>query len=635
MNYFTEAFNRLRLLENDFDITVDAGKVDELRSFVEDDIDMPEEEIVFDADATSTDELADSYVGKVVIQCTCCGARFYKNAEDITYDEESELVNVEEDCPICHTAAGFKVIGKIEEISAEDFTEIEDEIDMEAEDDLDDSLDELLETTFTNLRKSREKASELNEEAEADEVEDADEELFNEHSFGSVTYEDYTELDDPTEEELIDEINGGDGHMGLPTMPGISYVEILEMPSVMNPIGYTARMTGNISTIVNLLNETRGIDLEDLNIEVFDHNIDESVTVDMNSGIVKTDDATIDMHAGTVELELDDEDITDEEVVDGEEAIVPLTDEEEAELLAAAAPEETEEEEVEVVEEEPETAEFDEEPAEEAEVLTDEVEEEHVEEEPETEEELIEESLDDEDLNLEFTSVLDALDYWDKHHEDDPVLADYDNALDWIKDSIANGYILDESFGWPMDLDDADPEDRERYLAQFRKKRSKKHSPIEFGEDELELDFEDVGLDPADIVDDLDESFDYLVEAFLKKVYGNVSSYETTNGVIDDEGNLLVEGVINFDSGNSKPTAFNFKYTRDTKRNKVIYEGINKTFSNAKAFTLKASVVDNRLLSESLFYNFNTDVINESVKSTQRIHGRVRVNESLVSKRVR
>ena len=64
-NYLIEAFQKLSLLkEDDFDITADRDVVDELQSFVADDVEEIPEEPVIDLDAESDEDLADNYVGR-------------------------------------------------------------------------------------------------------------------------------------------------------------------------------------------------------------------------------------------------------------------------------------------------------------------------------------------------------------------------------------------------------------------------------------------------------------------------------------------------------------------------------------------------------------------------------------------
>lgn len=125
--YLKEAFKKLSTLNEDsFDLTSDVGVIDELQSFVADDIDAPYEEEIIDIDADNNEELLDSYVGKCILQCNCCNTKIYKDIKDIIIDEETETANVEEECPKCGNAFGWTVIGKIEPF---DENEFEDQVD--------------------------------------------------------------------------------------------------------------------------------------------------------------------------------------------------------------------------------------------------------------------------------------------------------------------------------------------------------------------------------------------------------------------------------------------------------------------------------------------------------------------------
>lgn len=112
-NYLNEAFKQLRLLEQDFDMTtVDTGKVDELKAFVADDVDIPEEEEIIDVEAETEEDLEDDYIGRIIVKCNCCNALYYKKPEDVVVvDGECNLDDV---CHVCHQDAGYTIIGKIE-----------------------------------------------------------------------------------------------------------------------------------------------------------------------------------------------------------------------------------------------------------------------------------------------------------------------------------------------------------------------------------------------------------------------------------------------------------------------------------------------------------------------------------------
>lgn len=109
MNYLSEAFKKLDFLtEEDFSL-YNTTSMDDMGKLLEDPV-VPTENVI-DPEATTEDELQDTYIGKVILHCPVCNSMVYKNLEDIVKDDIEELVNVGEECPYCYTSEGFKVIG--------------------------------------------------------------------------------------------------------------------------------------------------------------------------------------------------------------------------------------------------------------------------------------------------------------------------------------------------------------------------------------------------------------------------------------------------------------------------------------------------------------------------------------------
>lgn len=157
---------------------------------------------------------------------------------------------------------------------------------------------------------------------------------------------------------------------------------------------------------------------------------------------------------------------------------------------------------------------------------------------------------------------------------------------------------------------------------------SDKESEIEEQDNDEEVDDESMPED-GDIVDvDVDEvedeSFNRLGESFLKKVYGNVKSFRTTSAATN--GNTLVlEGLITFKSGKSKPTTFKFEANKINSKGKIRFLGENKDISSGrKSFALNCKVSRKAIIPESMTYNYVARGLNES----QRVTGTVRLNES-------
>jgi hypothetical protein len=112
-------------------------------------------------------------------------------------------------------------------------------------------------------------------------------------------------------------------------------------------------------------------------------------------------------------------------------------------------------------------------------------------------------------------------------------------------------------------------------------------------------------LDTLEIVEDFDEnSFNKLTEQYLTEVYSNVKSFEATSCSLD-EGKLIIEGKINFNSGKSKNTTFVYEAKEATNEN-VVLEGLNADFTTEKAFVLNCKVDTTKcLIVESLNYKYS------------------------------
>lgn len=138
----------------------------------------------------------------------------------------------------------------------------------------------------------------------------------------------------------------------------------------------------------------------------------------------------------------------------------------------------------------------------------------------------------------------------------------------------------------------------------------------EFGHEEPEEDaYEEVDIDEF-----AEEDFDSLGEGYLKRVYENVASYKTTKGFIN--GNQLkLEGIITFKSGKEAKTNFVFESKSMTKTGKLKFIGENKQFAKGRsAFTLTGRMEGNKLMTESLTYNYRAK---DAKGASKRLYGRV------------
>lgn len=142
--------------------------------------------------------------------------------------------------------------------------------------------------------------------------------------------------------------------------------------------------------------------------------------------------------------------------------------------------------------------------------------------------------------------------------------------------------------------------------------------------DETKEKFQEETPDYVDIdIDEFDEeNFDNLGENYLRRVYENVASYKTTQGKVN--GNTLkLEGIITFKSGKKAKTNFIFEAKTINKNGKLKFFGENKQFAKgSKSFALTAKVNKNKLIAESLTYNYRAK--DSKNNKSKRIYGTVR-----------
>lgn len=163
--YLSEAFKRLNFLnEETFSIT--DGGLEDFEKFrdedeIEDSID------VIDPEADTEEDLEDSYVGKVILDCCVCHSKLYKDVEDVIID--GDIANTNEECPFCYTVDGFKVIGQVASFNGE--KDDDDVDDLEQSDD----KSELTEGIFgIKTKKEKEKEAKAKAEREAKKKADAE-----------------------------------------------------------------------------------------------------------------------------------------------------------------------------------------------------------------------------------------------------------------------------------------------------------------------------------------------------------------------------------------------------------------------------------------------------------------------------
>ena len=124
-----------------------------------------EDEIVEDemsVEETSIEEpVVDEEPRQVICECDKCGALVIKDEADIVVDEETDLVNIEDECQFCEEAKGFKIVGVVAPYEV-----VESPIEVPAIEEADDQVEESLNNS--ELLKEIEKTNELKTEHESE-----------------------------------------------------------------------------------------------------------------------------------------------------------------------------------------------------------------------------------------------------------------------------------------------------------------------------------------------------------------------------------------------------------------------------------------------------------------------------------
>lgn len=148
----------------------------------------------------------------------------------------------------------------------------------------------------------------------------------------------------------------------------------------------------------------------------------------------------------------------------------------------------------------------------------------------------------------------------------------------------------------------------------------------EIAEDEVsdeDIQPEDGDEVEADVGEIEEESFNRLGESYLKKVYGNVKSFEVTEAYAVDN-KIKLEGIISFKSGKTKNTSFIFEAATINARGNIKFIGENRDISRGKkSFSVSGALRHGKFFPESFTYNYRTKSLNES-KST-RVYGTVKL----------
>lgn len=633
----SEAFKQLDCLNEDVFEVSDKG-IEELKDFRDSD-DSDDTIEVIDPEAENKEEIKDSYVGKIICQCNVCKSLVYFDKDNIQIDEENGTVNADEECPFCFTNSGYSIVGEVAPYSdyqVEATDEDGNKVDVEVEVDGKKVSNESKPVKESiRIKRGKKQVKRFNEGIGASD--------FNYFVHVTDELDDFDELYDAMDNAGIGNDWDGDADSGFAFQ---SAKEARNAVEQLKSIGYNAEY----------YYDPHEDDDDDMDESYVKESIDLSVTD--YEGILKfvtkgvQIDGKISRTIGTGDLEIsitpDDDSINkvisaaesigfnevdrfiDDSPTQGDSWVVLTKQSREGKcVLAIVFNAEHDYAFVNAGYDEDEDYEYFNESLENVKLDTGDQEIEitaHDNEPTLGKDEMI--APLDGDTETEITSNDDE----DSETEE----KDEKLSLGKRKNESVRGNKMRKNCSESLDSIKLDDGNQKIEIKTKEKEDLPKDSMmVPPSDDTLEdiLSDEEIDEEPmpedGDIVDvDVDEvedeSFNRLGESFLKKVYENVKSFRTTSAATN--GNTLVlEGLITFKSGKSKPTTFKFEANKINSKGKIRFLGENKDISSGrKSFALNCKVSKKAIIPESMTYNYVARGLNES----QRVTGTVRLNES-------
>lgn len=137
--YILEAFKQFDSLmeEEELDVIereempitgVDTEKMHDFLDTVGDDSDID----IIDLEAEAEDELKQSYIGSIILDCNVCHSNIFINKDEVSVNEDG-VANLETECPYCMSNEGYTIIGEVQPYSEFEEEEVPEETDIESE----------------------------------------------------------------------------------------------------------------------------------------------------------------------------------------------------------------------------------------------------------------------------------------------------------------------------------------------------------------------------------------------------------------------------------------------------------------------------------------------------------------------
>ena len=654
--YLSEAFKRLDILNEDTFAINDQGLDDYIKFEDEDELDDYVD--VIDPEAETIDDVQDSYVGKVILDCCVCHSKIYKDVEDVVVD--GELANAGEECPFCYTPDGYKVVGQVSEFNADE-TEEDDDVEV----DIEETDDQIEEGLFNKKEKDNEKYDVWTTQdgetwcgAEGVDKKNADARIkeFNKkfakeikagtHKIwmepaGSGTNKKDKQIDKNKDiNEAVKKVktDAEEQIRKVPadrTLPTKSIKEDLKFNLFQDPYkGLESRISELDNSIQKARNEIDRLEKEKSKYQdslSAEQHCQEVIKDFLNGIDIEVYYYNYIHQSKSLIVQTDYSEGTLKELKDTFSGSDVETDHNSYKKFVG----EFKGHKVEVNYNESDG--------------------------------IIIKIRDFDDFTKsvnESKSIKESSDsgywYFTRHGVQPGSIPKGANVLT-IQDVENGTYVkldrvlttkelndyeiiekrpegLDESKSINEDINNLSLDTDDTHMEMTSDENGKvtiSTEPITNGntdgevitpvEPEVQNEIDSNVADGEEIEIDMDEfdeeSFDNLGESYLKKVYENVNSFKCSNvRFIGDK--LIVEGLINFASGNTKKTNFVFGAREATKSGKIRFIGENKEIARGKkSFTVTGKIVDKKFLSESLNYNYGVKTSNGKV---QRLYGTVR-----------
>lgn len=616
-----EAFQELKGLNEDT-FSFNKEGFDRLQSFLTRDLTDETVEII-DPEAESSGELKPNYLNDCVLECCVCHDLIYKNPKDIVVDEETQKVNVDEECPHCYNAGGFKVIGQIKPLVDEaSLTVTVDGDDVEVKEaekteEKEDSSESLTEGT---IRRQHLDVWSLIYEQLTDPgylvpVEGKRRQIVaglypyqRVSSDGeNIVVEALTEEELQPAKDVVDKFKdqGASYVVKKEKYNRYPYKLVITAPyneDMVESLREDVRSDSLKRELTSFLDD-REYDTSDPEVKDYIDNAAEYIQMSRDAGnTYSVEEWYKDTKENYPEdlYELKKKDSTYSNI---EDEVLKIFDENDFDV------------------EDEEVKKYAEAAAEYIEDARNQWPQYSVEEWFEDTKENYPEDLD------ELKKVNESL----KESFEKATIETADSKLSMESDDSGKVTVVSEpkkvdedTYEGPETITPVAEETADVIEANTEESKSEE-APEEEEESMEEVETEkDMPEDSEDIdIDEFDENeFNSLGESYLKEVYNNVDSFKTVRGYINGDS-LKLEGVITFKSGKKLNTSFLFESNLITKTGKVKLLGENLQFAQRKnSFTLTCSVKDKKLVMEALTYNYNAK--DASTGKSKRIYGTVK-----------